>query len=46
MIKKDKWPDHSPLGGGEDTPDVKPAKAAAALWDHCFNHAGSPPWEI
>jgi hypothetical protein len=45
MIEEDKWPDHSPLGGGEDAPDVKPAKAAATLLDR-FNHAGSPPLAI
>ena len=42
MIEEDERPDHPPLGGGEDTPDVKPAKAAAALLDHRFNHARSP----
>jgi hypothetical protein len=42
MIEKDKWPDHSALGGGEDAPDVKPAEVAAALLDHRFTHASSP----
>jgi hypothetical protein len=46
MIEEDERPDHSPFGSGEDTPDVKPAKAAASLRDHHFNYAGAPPLEI
>ena len=34
---------HSPLGGGEHTPDVKPAEAAASLRDYHFNHVGIRP---
>src|SRR4029077_9039463 len=41
MIEEDERPDHPPLGGGEDTPDVKPAEVAAPLRDYHFNHVGS-----
>jgi len=46
MIEEDERPYHAPRSGGQDTPDIEPAQAAAPLLDHSFDHVGSSRFRL